>query len=91
MIEKEENVDLTGDFQHGFKTKHNTQMAGLQIQSLIARAVEGDSFVLMASLDLSSAFHVVNVKLLIKSLEIIGHPPDLIKLVNNRFQIGIFM
>jgi hypothetical protein len=35
----------------------------------------------MASLDLSAAFDLVNVNLLIKRLRIIGLPMDLIKLI----------
>ena len=81
-LEISNNVDLTGKSQHGFKPKHSTLTAGLQIQSLIARATDSDMSVLMASLDLSSAFDVVNVGLLLKRLEIIGFPPDVIELVS---------
>ena len=38
--------------------------------------------VLMASLDLSSAFDVVNVELLMKRLEIVGLPNDILKLIS---------
>ena len=62
------NVDLTGKEQHGFKKGRGTASAGLQLQSLIARALDDDEFVAMASLDLSAAFDVVNVPLLIKRL-----------------------
>ena len=81
-LEKSNNIDLTGKSQHGFKPNHSTLTAGLQIQSLIARAVDGDMSVLMASLDLSSAFDVVNVGLLLKRIEIIGLPPDVIELIS---------
>ena len=37
----------------------------------------------MASLDLSAAFDVVNVELLLKRMRIIGLPPDIIELVSN--------
>ena len=37
---------------------------------------------MMASLDLSSAFDVVNVGLLLKRIEIIGLPPDVIELIS---------
>ena len=40
----------------------------------------------MASLDLSSAFDLVNVKLLIKRLTIIGLPEDVIDLINIRLK-----
>ena len=88
-LEKTHNLDLTGKSQHGFKRKHSTATAGLQIQSLIARATDGDMYSLMASLDLSAVFDVVNVDLLLKRLKIIGLPHDIIDLLakwlSNRF------
>ena len=69
-------VDLTGKSQHGFKRKHST--ASLTIQSLLPSALDDNNFAVMASLDLSSAFDVVNVELLIKWLGIIGIPEDFI-------------
>ena len=48
----------------------------------------------MASLDLSAAFDVVNIGLLLKRLKIIGLPPDIIKLIkiwleNRYFYVNI--
>ena len=40
-----------------------------------------NNYVLMASVDLSSAFDVVNIKLLLKRLKIMGLPNELIKLI----------
>ena len=37
---------------------------GLALQSLISRALEDDNFVVMASVELSTAFDIVDVKLL---------------------------
>ena len=51
------------------------------IQSLIARALDNDCYVAMASIDLSAAFDMVDTKLLIKRLRVIGHPNDLISLI----------
>ena len=48
---------------------------------MIARVVDGYTFALMASLDLSTAFDVVNVGLLIRRLKIIGLPEDVVALV----------
>ena len=48
---------------------------------MIARAVDENCFVLMASLDLSMAFDLVNVELLVKRLKIMGFPQDLITLI----------
>jgi hypothetical protein len=80
-IELQNDVDITGKQQYGFKKNHSTLSLGIQIQSLIARALEDDNFVLMASLDLSAAFDIVDVNLLIKRLEIIGLPSDLVSLI----------
>ena len=52
------------------------------LQSLLAKALDGDNFALMASLDLSSAFDVVNIDLLIKRLIIVGIPDDIISLIS---------
>ena len=62
-------IDLTRKGQHGFKSKHSTATAGLLLQSMIARALDDDEFMALASLDLSSAFDVVDVTLLIKRMK----------------------
>ena len=53
----------------------------LQLQSLIARGLDEDNFVAMGSLDLSAAFDVVNIELLVKRLEILGLPGDVVALI----------
>ena len=73
-------VDLTNECQHGFKKNRGTVTAGLQLQSLIWRALDDDNFVAMGSLDLSAAFDVVDVPLLMKRLRILGLPYDIIEL-----------
>ena len=87
-IEFLNNTDLTGKQQHGFKKGKNTSTLALQLQSLIARSLDEDSYVLMASIDLSAAFDVINIDLLIRRLEILGLPIDIISLIevwlNNR-------
>ena len=55
--------------------------AGLLLQSLIAGALDDDDYVALASLDLSAAFDIVNVALLIKRLQIMGLPPDMVRLI----------
>ena len=82
-LEKLNNIDLTGKAQHGFKRKHSTTTAGLTLQSLLARALNDDNFALMSSLDLSAAFDVVNIELLLKRLRIIGLPDDIVALISN--------
>ena len=81
-IQTNSKVDLTGKSQHGFKSNHSTLTAGLRIQSLIARAVDDDMSALMASLDLSAAFDVVNIELLLERLKILGLPPDVVTLID---------
>ena len=75
------NVDITGKQQHGFKKGKSTLSLGLKIQSLLARALDDDNYALMASLDLSAAFDVVNIRLLVKRLKIVGLPEDVINLI----------
>ena len=62
-LENKNKLDLTGKQQHGFKRKKSTATAGALLQSLIARAADENCFVVMASLDLSMAFDMVNNKL----------------------------
>jgi exonuclease III len=87
MIKK---LDLTGKPQHGFKAKHSTTTACMTLQSLIARALDGDEYALMATLDLSSAFDVVNVELLLKRLTIMGLPSDMILLISEWLRTRFF-
>ena len=53
----------------------------MQLQTLISKAVDEDMYALMASLDLSAAFDVVNIELLLKQMVVIGLPPKMINLV----------
>ena len=59
-IADENNVDLTGEKQHGFKKDKSTVTAALHLQSLISRALDSNNFYVLSSLDLSSAFDIVN-------------------------------
>ena len=70
-IAKNGNIDLTGEKQHGFK----------QGRSKISRALDNDEYFLLGSLDLSSAFNVINRNLLYKRMDIMGLPPDIIGLI----------
>ena len=80
-VEEKAEESLTGDCQHGFKKNRSTTTAGLSIQSKLARLLDNNNFVTMASLDLSSAFDVVDHELLYRRLEIMGIPNDLIQLL----------
>jgi hypothetical protein len=81
-IEASNKVDLTGSNQHGFKRERSTTTLSSHLQSIIGRALDEDNFVLVASLDLSSALDVVNVDLLLKRLHCIGMPTDIIQLIS---------
>ena len=81
-LQNENNCDLTGNNQHGFKRKRSTSTLSMELQSLIARALDEDKFVLLSSLDLSAAFDIVNIDLLLKRLTIIGLPCDVINLIS---------
>ena len=67
-IEEQTGSSLTGNNQHGFKKERSTITASLDIQSRVAALMDQDQYVAMASLDLSAAFDVVNVDLLLARL-----------------------
>jgi retron-type reverse transcriptase len=83
VLEIEENagVSLSGYAQHGFKTGKSTVTATMELQSLIAASLDQNEYVAVASLDLSAAFDVVNVDLLLDRLFIMGIPDDIIELL----------
>ena len=60
-LESTNKLDLTGKQQHGFKKNKSTATAGALLQSIISRAADENCYVVMASLDLSMAFDLVNV------------------------------
>ena len=64
-----------------FKQKRSTATCGLTLQSILTRALDQGNYAIMSSIDLSAVFNVVNVKLLLKRLKIIGLPEDVIKLI----------
>jgi hypothetical protein len=80
-IQDEAHVDLTSSNQHGFKRKCGTATLSSLLQSQIARAIDYNDFAIMTSLDLSSAFDLVNIDLLIRRLHIIGLPDDVVSLI----------
>jgi hypothetical protein len=71
-IQVHSKVDITRQGEHGLKKKRSTPILSADLQFVISRAFENDEFVLVLSLDLSSALNVVNVDLLIKRLKIQG-------------------
>jgi hypothetical protein len=63
------NIDLRSPAQHGFKKMRGSATLSIEIQSMIIRALDNDEYVLLSSLDLSAAFDLVNIKLLIKDIK----------------------
>jgi uncharacterized protein YkuJ len=82
-IEEQAGISLTGDNQHGFKKGRSTITASLEIQSRVAALMDQDQYVAVASLDLSAAFDVVNVDLLLIRLKKMGLPTDVISLLES--------
>ena len=80
-IQDDQNVDITGKSQHGFKKNRSTASLSLTIQTIISHALEDDCNAVMVSLDLSAAFDTVNIKLLLKRMRIIGLSEYLVGLV----------
>jgi hypothetical protein len=75
-------LNLTGVQQHGLKHAKSTLTAGLKIsQSILSRAINSDKYALMANIDLSAAFDLVNIKLLIKHLKTIELLSDFVRLI----------
>ena len=67
--------------QHGFRKKRSTTTAAKHLQAVITRAMEKGDYVAVASIDMSAAFDVINVELLMKRLEIMGFPQDIMSLL----------
>ena len=80
-LEAISGISIGGKQQHGFIKNKSTVTAGLLLQSLISRALDDDDFVALASIDLSAAFDIVDVDLLIKRLVILGLPNDVVNLI----------
>jgi retron-type reverse transcriptase len=76
-----EQGDLFTDKQHGFRKGRSTVSAARVLQREIARAMDDNNYVAVASLDLSSAFDVVNIDLLLTRLAVMGLPRDILELL----------
>jgi len=81
-IELEKNWNLSGRTQHGFKKGRSTVTAALELQDCIARAMDEDNYVAVASMDLSAAFDVLNIDLLLLRMRRTGLPRDVLDLVS---------
>ena len=60
---------------HGFRPKHSTATAMIQLYDLWARGAEDKEFTAALLLDLSAAFDVVNHKLFLEKLELYNFSP----------------
>ncbi len=56
---EEETYGLEGDSQHGFRKRHSTTTALIEIQSFIAQCLDKNLFVIAYSIDLRAAFDVL--------------------------------
>jgi retron-type reverse transcriptase len=65
--------------KHGFRKGRSTVTAIMDLQRIITTNMDIDEYVAVASLDLSAAFDVVNVNLLMERLNAMGMPGDLIQ------------
>ena len=65
-LEAINGIRVGGKQQHGFMRNKSTATAGLLLQSLIARALDDDEYVALAGIDLSAAFDIVDVTLLMR-------------------------
>ena len=70
-----------GKFQHVFKKQKSTLTVGLVLQLIIAYHLDINEYVSIASLDLSAAFDIVNTATIIKRIETIGIPNNIIRLL----------
>jgi hypothetical protein len=66
-----------------FKKERSTITASVEIQSRVSALMDQDQYVAMASLDLSAAFDVVNVDLLLVRQRKIGLPTNIINLLES--------
>ena len=64
-----------------FKKYKSTATAGLFLRSIIANHADVGEHVLMASLDLSAAFDILKVLLILRRLEILGLPSVVLRLI----------
>jgi hypothetical protein len=76
-----EEGNLFTEKQHGFRKGRSTISAARALQREISKATDDNNYVAVASLDLSSAFDVVNSKLLLIRLAKMGLPQDIMGLL----------
>jgi len=80
-LAKRNNTTLTSSKQYGFKKGRSTSHLGLELQNRIATALDNNNFLGIVSLDLTSAFDVVNHGLLFLRLESSGLPNTVVNIL----------
>jgi hypothetical protein len=83
ILETANSDTLFTNQQHGFRKGKSTITAVIKLQRIISTHMYMDEYVAVASLDLSAAFDVVNVELLLKRLKVMGMPEDLVMLLTS--------
>jgi len=76
-------LELFTNKQHGFRKRRSTITAAPCLQRQIARGLDKNQYVTVASMDLSAAFDVVNIDLLLQRLSIAGLPQDVVGLLRS--------
>ncbi len=84
LLKMNEYGDLEGEHQHGFKPRHSTTTAILDIQRILAKNADEGYNSMIYSVDLSAAFDMLRRKTLIKDLvknEVFS--PGLVRIIND--------
>ena len=72
MVNYLDNFDILNQSQFGFRKKHSTEHALLQLTNYIVSNQEKNKFVIGLSMDLSKAFDRINHRILLEKLHHIG-------------------
>lgn len=71
----EDGSDVDGVNQHGFRSFHSTTTAALEVQDVVAGALDSQQLALVYSVDLSVAFDIVRPGIFVeKALRVIKEP-----------------
>ena len=81
LMEFDQDIMFTKS-QHGFRKCRSTITAGKELQSLLATEMDGGGYVVVASLDLSAAFDVIDVSELVRRMSNMGIPQDIVGLLS---------
>jgi len=65
---QEETSGMEGSWQHGFRKGHSTETAAIELQSIIAEALDKGEHAIVYSIDLSAAFDLLRIDVLEEEL-----------------------